>query len=178
MKRYLVVIALLLSFGIKAQTVYGLSFPALDGQTISLEGYSGKKLLVVVLNAAAPDSKQLQMIDSFYNANKTTLSVVGVPVEDFGTPLSDTALSSYLKDSLALHYPIAQTGKGSKVNEEDQQPLLQWLTRVDLNNHFDKDITADGLSYMISESGVLFGLFQKTALPAELEDALQQTINN
>lgn len=179
MKQYLTIIGLLLSLGIKAQTVYGLSFLSLDGQTISLEeGYSGKKLLVVVLNAAAPDRQQLQMIDSFYNANKAVLSVIAVPVDDFGTPLSNTDLSSYLKDSLSLQFPIAQTGKGSKVNEDDQHPLLQWLTRVDLNRHFDKDITTDGISYLISESGVLYGLFQQTAQPEELARALQQTVNH
>jgi len=178
MKPYLIIAALLLSTQVKAQTPYGLSFPGINGQTINLEGYAGKKLLVVVLNAAAPDKAHLQMIDSLRNANKDSLSVIGVPVEDFGEPLSDTALSALLKDSFGLHYPIAQTGKGSKTNEEDQQVLLQWLTRVDQNYHFDRDITEDGQTYLINEEGTLFGLFQKTVRPAELEDAIKQTVKN
>ncbi len=177
MRYYLIIATILLSFTSQAQTPYDLSFPGLAaGQTIALSQYEGKKLLVVVVNAAAPDAIQLRMLDSLYRKDSSSLSVIAIPVDDFGAPMDDSLLYHDLKDSLALSYILAQTGKGAKAAEGEQHVLLQWLTHVEDNSHFDKDITEEGRAYLLSETGSLYGLFAKEVTSSELENAIQQTV--
>ena len=179
MRYYLAILVLFILPDLHAQTPYDLSFAGLrTGQTVTLSQYAGKKLLVVVINAAAPNTSQLRMLDSLYRQDSSSLTVLGMPADDFGEPLDDSLLYYTLSDSLGLACPLAKTGKAKKASEENQQVFLYWLTHASENFRFDQDITEAGRTYLLSETGSLYGLFASTVTAAELDTALHQTITN
>lgn len=177
MKLYFATAFLLLSLLVNAQNPYSISFQNISGQPINMSEYAGKKILIIVLDASAPDTTQLQMLDSFYVANNPALSIIALPADDFGIPPDDSTLSVYLTNQLGLHYVIAQTGTAEK-NSDNQQVLLKWLTHVSDNMHFDNDITEGGQIYLIDERGILYGLLGKRTSPSFLHAALTQTSSN
>ena len=161
MKIFLFTIMLVLSYKAGPVNIYNLSFLDLNGNTLKMADYKAKKILVVLFDASSPDLSQLQSLDSFYKTCQNTLNVIAIPVTDFSIPLPRLKLKSILNDSLKLSYPIAALGKAKKINGENQQPLLKWITTLNDNTHFDNDINNNGQIFLINEQGNLCGLFEK-----------------
>src|SRR5437016_2445425 len=93
---YFLITFFLLSF-ITVSSVYDISVTSLDGTTINLSSYRGKKILVYEFDGSSPDSSQLRYLDSLQRID--SLQVIAIPATDFGSSASLQDLNN-LKDSL------------------------------------------------------------------------------
>jgi len=148
---------LCLHFTISAQSISTVNFVGLNGSKINLGSYCGKKIIIIAFDAGNPDKKQLKSFDTLYRKSNKNIVVIGIPVNDFGSPMPTIALLSLLKDSLNISYPIAAISKGKK--GVGQHPLMRWLTTLSKTNHFNNiDLEKAGEVFLISTHGVLYGV--------------------
>jgi glutathione peroxidase len=136
---------------------YTRSFESIDGKTINMADYKGKRVVIIVINAANPNLNQLRYFDSIVNSN-ASVKVIAVPTEDFGAA-SNLPLIKNLQKSLTL--VISKPLKVKKNSSQPQHSLFNWLTNTSQNTHFDYDVTSEGQVFIISEKGTLFGVLSK-----------------
>jgi glutathione peroxidase-family protein len=143
--------------------VYTISFKDLNNKDVTLGSLRGKRMIVVVTDAYNPDQKQLRSLDTMCNEN-SNVKVVVVPVTDFSTGISTTALSEVL-NQLHNQFVISGISTGRKNGGEKQHPLLKWLTHKQDNQHMDIDIEETGQMYVINEKGIVYAMIKRKISP-------------
>lgn len=161
---------------ISQQELYDITFHDINNKPIALNTFSGKKIVISVIDAARPDELYLKMLDTLYRNNNTTVQVIAVPVSNFGNAISNDSLTVLFK-KLNLSYIISKTAEGRKENNH-QHPILYWVTHVSSNKRFDNDIEEPGQLFVISESGVLYAVMKRKISPtgATMNKVISQQI--
>ena len=159
--------------GLMAQSrVYDISIPGLDGKSINLADYQGKKILIAAISTANLQSGQLRFLDSLQVSNPSAV-VIAVPASDYKQANDSITLDGIKKNS-SLQLVVAAADGVKKGNGAKQNRLIQWLTSVSANTHFDLDVTTDNQLYVISESGILFAVLEKGAPASLINQLLKQ----
>lgn len=149
---------------------YAVQITGLNQEVISVADYKTKKIVVVEFDASAPDRTQLLLLDKLYKKFTGQWMVIGVPVKDFGIPMSALALKKLVRDTLKITFPVAEISTGKKGT--GQNLLLKWLTSKSLNGHFDRDLEIAGEIFFITEKGILYATLIRNKY--QKEDALNQ----
>jgi len=158
MKQLITCMALfvLMSF-MNNETVYKYSITTADGEETSLEKFSGKPMIIVVLPVThtISDTLLLLQMDSLGREHKDSMLIIGVPSYEDG--FEDDSLLSFVTwyKSLAGESIIITIGTNTRKNSPYQSELFQWLTNKDLNGHFDDDVAGASSKYFINRSGNL-----------------------
>ncbi len=171
MKIFLLLYSFLYSFN--DSSLYSISFEQADGRVIEMSSFKGKRFMVVVVDPKRPDIAYLDHIHSIARSASVSPHVIAVPASDLEEGKRKTAAPSAfttLNKSITLSRAV-DAGKRSA----QQHPLLKWLTHVEGNRHFDRDIE-DGLMFMINEKGVLYGVHNKQLSPKLLKEVMEQEI--
>ncbi|OQP46233.1 hypothetical protein A4H97_31210 [Niastella yeongjuensis] len=164
MKHFFSLIALtvLLSFS-PSGDIYSVAVKALDGNSLDLNQYKGKKVLFVVLSLSAEDTTvRASQLAELQDKYRSTLVIVGVPSIEAGFKTADAdKLKGLYKDA---HILISE---GMNVNKGAQQSaLFQWLTHKEQNRHFDQDVRGVGSKFFVDESGELYAVMGANLTPA------------
>jgi len=160
------------------QALYNIAFRDIQNNEVSLNSFSGKKVVIAVINGAAPEELFLKKLDTLYRNNSAVLQVIAVPVSDFGTPVSNESLLA-IYNRLNLGFIMTRAGKGKKTNGDHQLSLLQWLTHSDANKRFDNDVEEPGQLFVISETGLLYAVMKSKVSPtgATMNKVISQKVN-
>ena len=173
MKKNIWIAGLFLIMCLPTRSIYSIKVkPVEGGANISMSAYANKKILITAINAARPDIKMLQLLDSLQRAD-TSLRVVAVPAIDFGGEGNDAAIAA-LKDSLALGFIITRPGNVKKNAGGSQHPLFKWLTDFGENDHFDRDAEATGQYFIINRNGMLYSVLVKDTPTNILRQVISQ----
>lgn len=156
---------LFFSFLPPESSLYDMQFKSLDTGTIDMSSYKSKKLIIVEFHAGKPNYAQLLSLDTLYRQHKNNLSVIAVPVADFGQAMPEKDLIKLVRDSLKLSYPVTAVSNAQKKQGYGQHSLLQWLTSKAKNRHFDADVEEEGQLYVISETGILYAVLKQKISP-------------
>lgn len=143
-------------------SIYSFSIP-LNGNSQSLSGYEGKKILVVTLptvqNAAA--DSMLYSLDTLSTAHTNTLKVIAVPsIEDGFTEVQASTLNTWYHSKLNSQVLITDGLYTHKASGLQQHPLFKWLTDVNQNTHFDIDAEGPGYKFFTNGNGQLYGVLR------------------
>lgn len=144
-----------------------------NGKAISLKQYAGKKMLIAIVgNDLWKDKSPLLQLDSIQKANPSIVVVV-LPASDFGNS-SDSALVSQDLQSSKTGLIKSAPAPVKKSNGAARSNIVQWLTDVQLNSHFDMDVLTDYQLYFINETGGLYAVLGKGFSNATVNELLQQ----
>jgi glutathione peroxidase-family protein len=152
--------------------VYDISIQGIDGKSISLASYQGKKILIAAVSADNLQKGQLRFLDSL-QAGNPAVAVIAIPASDY-KGANDSLVIDGVKKSSTLRMQVAAADGVKKTNGSKQNRLMQWLTSVSSNTHFDLDVTTDNQLYVISESGVLYAVLEKGAPASLINQLLKQ----
>lgn len=138
-------------------SIYDISLKSIDGNTLTLSQYKGKKLLFLVVPHSSGDTtltvKDIAELQIKYN---NSLVIIGVPSEEAGYDSSDSAELKDLYETAGAPLMILE---GMKVRKgAGQSFLFQWLTSKDLNHHFDRDVQGVGSKFFVDEEGHLYAV--------------------
>jgi hypothetical protein len=159
-------------FGQAPGRLYALSFPSLHQTTINMSDYRGKKMLIAVYDVSHPDKDRLSALASLSQGG-TGLIVLVVPVSDVDVTGGSPGAIDWWRDSLPLSCIATGLSQAKKQAGPSQHPLLQWITHVTQNGHFDNDIAHSGELFMVSEAVVLYACIKsKIALDGPAMTAL------
>jgi glutathione peroxidase len=152
--------------------VYDITIPKIDGTSVSLSSYKGKKIVVLSVSPGNIQNGTLAVLDSLQAANPSFV-VIAVPATDFAGN-DDSLKIDAIKKNSPRHVIVAAADAVKKSNGAKQNRLLQWLTNSSQNTHFDADVTTDVQLYLISESGILFAVLEKGTPTSLIVQLLKQ----
>jgi len=161
MKKYFIIlIAIFMSATAFSQNYFQLSFKKLNGDTVSVNSYAGKKTMYIILplNQTNPVFSQLE---AFKNRYQDSIRIVGIlSIEEGFESSSIGSIQSMYQNLKIIVSEGMNTKKASGVS---QGAIMKWLTNKTQNLHFDVDTVGIGLKFFVSESGVLFAVLPPQA---------------
>ncbi len=141
---------------------------SLSGEPVSLEQFRGKK--IVVLNVASKCGFTPQYADwqKFYEANKESVVVLGIPNNDFAgqEPGDETVIAAFCKKNYGVTFPMFAK---QKVRDKNKSPLYTWLSDPAQNGWNSQAPTWNFCKYIINENGDLTHFFPAKVLPGDPE---------
>src|SRR6186713_119864 len=107
--------------------VYDFKVPSLDGGTIDLSKYKGKKILIVNTASKCGFTPQYADLEKLYEKYKDKLVIVGFPANNFAQqePGSNKEISEFCTKNYGVTFPMAEK---VDVVGDNTHPLFKYLT--------------------------------------------------
>ncbi|GHT35289.1 glutathione peroxidase [Bacteroidia bacterium] len=163
----LFIMATIMSISVCAQSknFYDFTVQTIDGKSISLSEYKGKKVLVVNVASKCgltPQYKQLQELYDKYG--KGNFVIVGFPANNFGQ--QEPGTNEEIQEFCSLNYGVTFPMMAKiSVKGDDIAPLYSWLTQKAGNGKQDADVTWNFQKFLIDENGNWAGFYEPKTLP-------------
>jgi glutathione peroxidase len=149
--------------------VYDFKVPALNGGTIDLSTYKGKKLLIVNTASKCGFTPQYADLEKLYDKYKDKLVIVGFPANDFGgqEPGTNSEISEFCKKNYGVTFPLAAK---SDVVGENTSPLFKYLTEEAVKLGTPAPVIKWNFTkFLIDENGKLIGVYNSKITPMSEE---------
>jgi glutathione peroxidase len=146
-------------------SIYDYSFEAIDGSTISLKNFTGKKLVIVNTASDCGYTAQYEELQKLYAQEKDKIAIIGFPANDFKQQEkgSNKDIEAFCKKNYGVAFPLAS--KSVVVKGSMQHPVFQWLSNPDKNGWNQQDPVWNFSKYIIDEHGNLIGYFDPGVSP-------------
>ncbi|MBK7964432.1 MAG: glutathione peroxidase [Bacteroidetes bacterium] len=155
-----------------ADSIYQFKLKDIDGKSLNLSQFKGKKILIVNVASECGYTKQYETLQELSQKYKKQLVVIGVPANNFGgqEPGSNAEIKSFCSKNYNVTFPL--TSKVS-VKGGDIDPLFKWLTEQK-NADFSGEIKWNFEKFLIDENGKLIRRFRSKVKP--LDDELVKSL--
>lgn len=145
-------------------SVHKFSVKALDGSTIDLSAYKGKKILIVNTASECGYTPQYKDLEALYEKYKDRLVIIGFPTNDFGgqEPGSNSEIKTFCQKNYGVTFPMAEkiTVKGN-----DIAPIYRWLTHKSENGVLDAEVKWNFNKFLLDGNGKLIAKFDSKVTP-------------
>ncbi|HEX2608348.1 MAG TPA: glutathione peroxidase [Flavisolibacter sp.] len=151
-------IALLISVLLSGSSIYDFKVPGLEGGTIDLAKYKGKKILIVNTASKCGNTPQYADLENLYEKYKNTLVIIGFPANNFGQqePGTGAEIKEFCTKNYGVTFPMAEK---VSVKGDDIHPLFKYLT-AEAEKMGEKDpIKWNFTKFLIDEKGKLVKVF-------------------
>lgn len=134
---------------------HSFSAETIDGETIELSKYAGKKVLVVNTASKCGYTPQYEELQSLYEKyGGENFEIIGFPANDFlkQEPGSDEEIKSFCQKNYGVTFQMMSkiTVKGKDIN-----PIYAWLTSKEENGILDAPVKWNFQKFLIDEKGNL-----------------------
>jgi glutathione peroxidase len=151
------------------KTFYDFTVQTIEGKTLSLAEFKGKKVLVVNVASKCgltPQYKQLQELYDRYGAGNFV--IVGFPANNFGQqePGTNEEIQTFCTQNYGVTFPMMAK---ISVKGDDIAPLYAWLTRKSANGKQDAEVSWNFQKFLIDEQGNWAGVFEPKTVPTAPE---------
>lgn len=158
-----------------ASTIYDYSYLTPSGETVSLEQYRGKPLLLV--NTAtkcglAPQFKELQVLHEKYADQG--LVVLGFPCAQFANqePLQNSELESACQLNFGVTFPLSQK---IEVNGSGTHPIFKFL-KSKAGGFLNSGIKWNFTKFLVSPDGTSVIRYAPNTAPMSMESDIQKVL--
>ena len=145
-------------------SIYHLSIEGLNGKTIFLRDFKGKKLLIVNTASQCGFTKQYADLQRLYQRYSDTLTVLGVPCNQFGKqePGSEKDIMEFCEINYGVTFPMAEK---TEVKGPGMHPVYQWLTTKKNNGVKNSTVRWNFQKYLLDEEGRLIDFYYSITKP-------------
>ena len=152
------------SFNTPVKSIYSFKIKALDGSTIDISKFKGKKILVVNTASHCGFTPQYEGLEKLYKENKDKLVIVGFPSDNFGGQefQNDDSISSFCKKNFGVTFPLTTR---VDVKGDNTTPVFKYLCHKDENGVLDATISWNFNKFIIDENGNLLQHFDSKVTP-------------
>lgn len=156
-------ILLLTAMLISANTLFDFKVKSIDGQSVDLSIYKGKKILIVNTASECGYTPQYEGLEKLYEKYKSKLVIIGFPANNFGgqEPGTDSDIKTFCSKNYGVTFPMMSK---VSVTGSDIAPLFQWLTTQE-NPDFTGDIKWNFEKFLLDENGKLIHRFRSKVTP-------------
>jgi glutathione peroxidase len=149
-------------------SIYDFKVPSLDGGTIDLAKYKGKKILIVNTASKCGNTPQYEGLQQLQDKYKNTLVIIGFPANNFGQQESGTneEIKEFCKKNYGVTFPMAQK---VSVKGDDIHPLFKYLTDEAIKKGFQDPIKWNFTKFLIDENGNLITVIHNKVQPMSEE---------
>ncbi len=147
------------------KNIYDIEVQRISGETIKLEQYKGKVLLIVNTASKCGFTGQYEGLQKLYDSNKDKKFVLlGFPSNDFlrQEPGSNTEIKSFCKLNYGVTFPLFAK---ISVKGKERHPLYTWLTSKEINPEFSGKISWNFNKFLISHDGKVVSRFGSRTKP-------------
>lgn len=152
--------------GVRAKDpVFRFALNTLNGkETISLERYRGRKILLINLASRCGYTPQYADWQQFHETCGDRIIVLGFPANNFlwQEPGNAAQIEQFCQLNYGVTFPLFE-----KINVvgNSQHPLYQWLSRPEHNGWNDQAPTWNFCKYLLDEEGELTHFFGPNIKP-------------
>lgn len=149
------------------QDIYALSFQANNKDTISMEQFRGKKILIVNTASNCGYTGQFAELETLHQQYKDQLQIIGFPANDFKEQEkgNDEEIARFCKVNFGVSFLLAS--KTSVIRGQEQHPLYKWLSQASLNGWNNQEPVWNFCKYLVDENGTLLGFFSQKISPLD-----------
>lgn len=146
------------------KSIYELSVKDIKGKTVSLEEFSGKKLVILNVASKCAFTSQYADWEDFYRKNNDSVVVLGFPSNEFGNqePGSNDEIEAFCSLNYEVTFPMFSK-ISVKGGEKDQ--LYKWLSDASLNGWNNQEPVWNFCKYLVNENGELIKFFGPDVKP-------------
>ena len=155
-------------------SIYYFKLDGLEGGTIDLSAYKGKKIMIVNTASKCGYTPQYADLEKLYEKYKDKLVIVGFPANNFGQqePGTNTEIKEFCQKNYGVTFPMA--GKVS-VKGDDIHPLFRYLNDEAKKLGVDDPIKWNFTKFLIDENGKLIAVFSSKVTP--MSDEVTKYLN-
>lgn len=152
----------------EVKSIYQFKVAGLEGGTIDLSSFKGKKILVVNTASACGYTPQYKELEELYEKYKNKLVIVGFPANNFGgqEPGTNTEIKEFCTKNYGVTFPMAAK---ISVKGDDMAPIYSWLTNKSQNGVLDAIIGWNFNKFLIDENGNMLAYFPSKVTPMSEE---------
>jgi|SRR5688572_23204383 glutathione peroxidase len=161
------IITFLLSAILVGPSIYDFKVTGLDGGTIDLSSYKGKKIMIVNTASHCGNTKQYADLEKLYESHKDKLVIIGFPANNFGSqePGSNGEIAEFCKKNYGVTFPMAEK---ISVKGEDIAPIYKYLVDEAAKKGFTDPVKWNFTKFLIDEKGELITVIHnKTSVLSE-----------
>src|ERR1700704_4613286 len=150
-----------------AASVHDFKVPGLDGKSIDLAKYKGKKILIVNTASKCGFTPQYADLEKLYEKYKDKLVIVGFPANNFAQqePGSNKEISEFCTKNYGVTFPMAEK---VDVVGDNTHPLFKYLTdEAHKLGVADPVIKWNFTKFLVDENGKLVAVFPSKVKPMD-----------
>ncbi len=108
------------------QTIYDFKLQGLEGQTIDLNAFRGRKILIVNTASECGFTAQYAQLQELHDQFSEKVAIIGCPSNDFGNqePGSHEEIARFCQSRFGLKIPLSAK---MRVSGPNRHPLYAWL---------------------------------------------------
>ena len=163
------------------KTLYDIEVETITGETVPMDSYRGKVLLIVNTASKCGFTGQYEGLQALYDKYRDRgLLVLGFPSNDFlrQEPGTNEEIQTFCQVNYGVTFP---TFAKLSVKGKSQHQLYGYLTGPETNPEFSGKITWNFNKFLVSREGAVIGRFGSRTKPQDpklitaLEAALGQS---
>ncbi len=154
--------------------IYDFKLKTVDGKTMDMAQFKGKKLLIVNTASKCGYTKQYADLQELHEKYGSKITVVGFPANNFGgqEPGSNEEIASFCKKNFGVSFPMAEK---VSVKGSDIHPLFKYLTEEAGKMGVKEPIKWNFTKFLIDENGKLLAVFPSGVKPTD--EAITKYLN-
>lgn len=157
-------IALLVSSLITAASIYDFKVDGLEGGSIDLSQFKGKKIMIVNTASKCGNTPQYAQLEQLYEKYKDKLVIIGFPANNFGQqePGTNNEIKEFCTKNYGVTFPMAAK---VSVKGDDIAPIFKYLTDEAKKLGFDDPIKWNFTKFLLDENGKLITVIHNKTNP-------------
>ncbi|MFL5807928.1 MAG: glutathione peroxidase [Flavisolibacter sp.] len=161
-------IAFLVSTLLTASSIYDFKVDGLEGGTIDLSQYKGKKIMIVNTASKCGNTPQYADLEKLYEAYKDKLVIIGFPANNFGgqEPGTSEDIQEVCRKNYGVKFPMAAK---ISVKGDDIAPIYQYLVSEAKKLGFEDPVKWNFTKFLIDENGKLITVIHNKTKPMSEE---------
>ena len=146
---------------------YTLHAKAIDGSSLDLTAYKGKKIMIVNTASDCGFTGQYEALEKLHQQYKNELVVIGFPANDFKEQESkdNQNIAAFCQKNYGVTFPLME--KSIVIKKNHQNEVHKWLSDMTLNGWCNQEPVWNFCKYLINENGVLVNYFPMTIDPLD-----------
>ena len=149
-----------------AKSFYALSADNINGESISMNTFKDKKILVVNVASQCGYTPQYEGLQNLYETYGDSLVVLGFPSNDFmwQEPGNNTEIKTFCQRTYGVTFPMFAK---IHVKGRKQHPLYTWLSDSTMNGWNHENPSWNFNKYLLDEKGKLLERFGSSIEPLD-----------
>jgi|TARA_B110000914_G_C15521404_1_gene477288 glutathione peroxidase len=157
-------------------TIYDVEVKDINLETINMDSYKGKTLLIVNVASACGFTPQYKGLQELYEKYKDqNFEILAFPCNQFGAQESGTneEIAAFCDNNFSVSFKLFDK---VDVNGEDASPLFKILTKAYPGILGTKNVKWNFTKFLISKDGAIINRFGSTTTPETIEVAIKDII--
>lgn len=149
-------------------SIYEFEVKTLDGQTVSMEKFKGKKMLIVNVASECGYTPQYKGLQELHEKYGDKVTVIGFPANNFGgqEPGSEKEIKAFCEKNYGVTFPMMAK---ISVKGNEMHPLYRWLSNKTENGVTDEAPNWNFCKYLVDENGKIIRFFKNKTEPMSEE---------